>query len=141
VTGQFYVLYLIAITKFSDMGAYLTGSVIGKHMMVPHISPKKTWEGFAGALFFSLLASWGMFLLMPQNLSALTWTHATILGLLLGFAAVIGDLAESIVKRSTGVKDSGNFLPGIGGALDLIDSLLFTAPLLFFYLRLVIRVS
>jgi phosphatidate cytidylyltransferase len=123
------------------MGAYLTGSVIGKHMMVPHISPKKTWEGFAGALFFSLLASWGMFMLMPQNLAALTWTHATVLGLLLGFAAVIGDLAESIVKRSTGVKDSGNFLPGIGGALDLIDSLLFTAPLLFFYLRLVIRVS
>jgi phosphatidate cytidylyltransferase len=141
VTGQFYVLYLIAITKFSDMGAYLTGSVIGKHMMVPHISPKKTWEGFAGALFFSLIASWGMFMLMPGNLAALNWTHATVLGLLLGFAAVIGDLAESIVKRSTGVKDSGNFLPGIGGALDLIDSLLFTAPLLFFYLRLVIRVS
>ncbi len=141
VMGQFYVLYLIAITKFSDMGAYLTGSVFGKHMMVPHISPKKSWEGFAGALFFSLLASWGMFMLMPNYLSALNWTHATILGLLLGFAAVIGDLAESIVKRSTGVKDSGNFLPGIGGALDLIDSLLFTAPLLFFYLRLVIRVS
>ena len=140
VTGQFYVLYLVAITKFSDMGAYLTGSVFGKHMMVPHISPKKTWEGFAGALFFSLLASWGMFKLMPGHLSALNWTHATILGLLLGFAAVIGDLAESIVKRSTGVKDSGNFLPGIGGALDLIDSLLFTAPLLFFYLRLVVRV-
>ncbi len=59
VMGQFYVLYLIAITKFSDMGAYLTGSVIGKHQMIPHISPKKTWEGFAGALFFSLLASWG----------------------------------------------------------------------------------
>src|SRR5260370_11503828 len=67
--------------------------------------------------------------------------HATVLGLLLGFAAVIGDLAESIIKRSTGVKDSGNLLPGIGGALDLIDSLLFTAPLLFFYLCLVIRVS
>ena len=58
---------------------------------------------------------------------------------MLGFAAVIGDLAESIIKRSTGVKDSGNLLPGIGGALDLVDSLLFTAPLLFFYLRLVIR--
>ena len=141
VMGQYYVLYLIAITKFSDMGAYLTGSVIGKHMMVPHISPKKTWEGFAGALAFSLIASWGMFQLMPGYLSALNWTHATILGLILGFAAVIGDLAESIVKRSTGVKDSGNFLPGIGGALDLIDSLLFTAPLLFFYLRLVIRVA
>ncbi|MFL6539339.1 MAG: phosphatidate cytidylyltransferase, partial [Chthoniobacterales bacterium] len=96
---------------------------------------------FAGALFFSLLASWGLLELMPNKLSALNWTHATILGLLLGFAAVIGDLAESIIKRSTGVKDSGNFLPGIGGALDLIDSLLFTAPLLFFYLRLVVRVS
>ena len=141
VQGQFYVLYLIAVTKFSDMGAYLTGSVIGRHMMIPHISPKKTWEGFAGALFFSLLASWGLFKLMPQHLGALNWTHATVLGLMLGFAAVIGDLAESIIKRSTGVKDSGNFLPGIGGALDLIDSLLFTAPLLFFYLRLVIRVS
>jgi phosphatidate cytidylyltransferase len=141
VTGQFYVLYLIAITKFSDMGAYLTGSAFGKHMMVPHISPKKSWEGFVGALLFSLLASWGLFKLMPGHLSALNWTHATVLGLLLGFAAVIGDLAESIIKRSTGVKDSGNFLPGIGGALDLIDSLLFTAPLLFFYLRLVVRVS
>jgi phosphatidate cytidylyltransferase len=140
VTGQFYVLYLVAITKFSDMGAYLTGSLIGRHQMIPHISPKKTWEGFFGALVFSLLASWGMFKLMPGNLAALNWTHATVLGLLLGFAAVIGDLAESIVKRSTGVKDSGNLLPGIGGALDLVDSLLFTAPLLFFYLRLVIRV-
>src|SRR5215210_128665 len=89
VQGQFYVLYLIAITKFSDMGAYLTGSAIGKHQMIPHISPKKTWEGFGGALFFSLLASLGLFALMPNKLGALTWTHATILGLLLGFAAVI----------------------------------------------------
>ena len=140
VTGQFYVLYLIAVTKFSDMGAYLTGSVVGRHLMVPHISAKKTWEGFFGALVFALLCSLALFKLMPGHLSVLTWTHATILGLLLGFAAVIGDLAESIIKRSTGVKDSGNLLPGIGGALDLLDSLLFTAPLLFFYLRLVIRV-
>jgi len=140
VTGQFYVVYLIAVTKFSDMGAYLTGSVIGRHLMIPHISAKKTWEGFFGALVFALLCSLALFKLMPGHLSALTWTHATILGLLLGFAAVIGDLAESIIKRSTGVKDSGNLLPGIGGALDLLDSLLFTAPLLFFYLRLVIRV-
>ncbi len=140
VTGQFYALYLIAVTKFSDMGAYLTGSAIGRHLMVPHISARKTWEGFFGALGFALLASLMLFQLMPGRLSMLSWTHATVLGLLLGFAAVIGDLAESIVKRSTGVKDSGNLLPGIGGALDLIDSLLFTAPLLFFYLRLVIRV-
>jgi phosphatidate cytidylyltransferase len=141
VTGQFYVLYLIAVTKFSDMGAYLTGSAIGRHLMSPHISAKKTWEGFFGALVFALVCSLALFKLMPRQLSMLSWTHATVLGLLLGFAAIIGDLAESIIKRSTGVKDSGNLLPGIGGALDLIDSLLFTAPLLFFYLRLVIRVQ
>src|SRR5207237_10612466 len=140
LSGQFYCLYLIAVTKFSDMGAYLTGSSFGRHLMIPHISAKKTWEGFFGALALALLCSLALFKLMPGHLSMLTWTHATILGLLLGFAAVIGDLAESIIKRSTGVKDSGNFLPGIGGALDLVDSLLFTAPLLFFYLRLVIRV-
>src|SRR6266576_4880585 len=140
VTGQFYCLYLIVVTKFSDMGAYLVGSAVGRHQMIPHISPKKTWEGFFGALGLSLLASLALFGLMPGHLSMLSWTHAIVLGLLLGFAAVIGDLAESIVKRSTGVKDSGHFLPGIGGALDLIDSLLFTAPLLFFYLRLVIRI-
>jgi phosphatidate cytidylyltransferase len=139
VTGQFYVLYLIAVTKFSDMGAYLTGSAIGRHLMIAHISAKKTWEGFFGALALALLCSLALFKVMPGHLSMLSWTHATVLGLLLGFAAVIGDLAESIIKRSTGVKDSGNFLPGIGGALDLIDSLLFTAPLLFFYLRLVIH--
>jgi len=141
ISGQFYCLYLIAVTKFSDMGAYLTGSAFGKHLMVSQISAKKTWEGFFGALVFALFCSLMLFKLMPGHLSILNWTHATVLGLLLGFAAVIGDLAESILKRSTGVKDSGNFLPGIGGALDLIDSLLFTAPLLFFYLRLVIRVQ
>ena len=141
VTGQFYVLYLIVVTKFSDMGAYLTGTAIGKHKMIPHISPKKTWEGFFGALGFSLLGSYGMLALMPHHLARLDWTHATALGLVLGFAAIVGDLAESILKRSTETKDSGHFLPGIGGALDLIDSLLFTAPLLFFYLRAVIGVG
>src|SRR2546429_3951532 len=123
VTGQFYVLYLIAVTKFSDMGAYLTGSAIGRHLMVPHISGKKTWEGFFGAIVFALLCSLALFKLMPGHLPALTWTHATVLGVLLGLAAVLGDLAESIIKRSTDVKDSGNLLPGIGGALDLLDSL------------------
>lgn len=140
VTGQFYCLYLIAVTKFSDMGAYLVGSLIGRHQMIPHISPKKTWEGFCGALLLSTLASVGLIKLMPTALSALNLTDGIVLGLSLGFAAVVGDLAESIIKRSTGVKDSGRFLPGIGGALDLIDSILFTAPLLYFYLRLVARV-
>src|SRR5438876_5920540 len=93
VTGHFYVLYLIAITKFSDMGAYLTGSVIGKHPLIPHISPKKTWEGFFGALAFSVLGSLGMLALMQRQLALINKTHALVLGLLLGFAAIIGDLA------------------------------------------------
>jgi phosphatidate cytidylyltransferase len=137
-TGQFYVLYLVVLTKFGDMGAYLTGLMFGKHPLVPHISPKKTWEGFFGALAFSLVGSHLMLALMPGKLALLTPMHATVLGLILGFAAVIGDLAESVLKRSCGVKDSGKMLPGIGGVLDLIDSLLFTAPLLFIYLRLVV---
>jgi phosphatidate cytidylyltransferase len=140
VTGQFYCLYLIAVTKFSDMGAYLVGSLVGRHQMIPHISPKKTWEGFCGALALSTFASLGLIKLMPTELSFLNWMDGIVLGLSLGFAAVVGDLAESIIKRSTGVKDSGRFLPGIGGALDLIDSILFTAPLLYFYLRLIARV-
>ena len=134
LAGQYYVLYLIAVAKFSDMGAYLTGSVIGRHKMVPHISPGKTWEGFGGALAFSLLASYGLHALMPVKLALLNNADLLVLGLVLSVAAVIGDLAESVLKRGTGVKDSGRTLPGIGGVLDLIDSLLFTAPLLFFYL-------
>src|SRR2546421_7747535 len=82
LTGQFYVLYLIAVTKFSDMGAYLTGSAIGRHLMVPHISAKKTWEGFLGAIVFALLCSLALYKLMPGHLSALNWTDATILGIL-----------------------------------------------------------
>jgi phosphatidate cytidylyltransferase len=138
VAGHFYVLWLIVVTKFSDMGAYLTGSLIGKHPMVPHISPKKTWEGFVGALVFSAGGGCALLALLPKQLGLLSFTHALILGAGLGFAAVIGDLAESIIKRSADVKDSGRLLPGIGGALDLIDSILFTAPLMFFYLRFVV---
>lgn len=139
VTGHWYVLFLVLVTKFSDMGAYLTGSLIGKHPMVPHISPKKTWEGFFGALGFSIGGGCALVALLGPRLSYIGYGHAAILGLILGFAAVVGDLAESLVKRSCGVKDSGRFLPGIGGALDLIDSILFTAPMMFFYLRFVLR--
>jgi phosphatidate cytidylyltransferase len=141
VTGHFYVLFLVLVTKFSDMGAYITGSLIGKHLMVPHISPKKTWEGFFGALAFSTGGACAMVALIPQRLSYFHQRDAVALGLVLGLAAIIGDLGESIIKRSCDVKDSGSFLPGIGGALDLIDSILFTAPLLFFYLRFVLNVS
>jgi phosphatidate cytidylyltransferase len=141
VTGHIYVLFLILVTKFSDMGAYVTGSLIGKHLMVPHISPKKTWEGFFGALAFATGGACGMLAVIPARLSYLHQVDAVILGLVLGLAAIIGDLGESIIKRSCDVKDSGHLLPGIGGALDLIDSILFTAPLLFFYLRFVLDVS
>jgi phosphatidate cytidylyltransferase len=141
VTGHLYVLWLLVVTKFSDMGAYLTGSVIGKHPLVPHISPKKTWEGFFGALAFSTAGACGLVALKPEWFSFLSQRDAVILGVGLGFAAVIGDLAESIVKRSADVKDSGQLLPGIGGALDLIDSILFTAPLLYFYLRFAVGLS
>jgi phosphatidate cytidylyltransferase len=139
VTGHWYVLFLVLVTKFSDMGAYITGSLIGKHPLVPHISPKKTWEGFFGALVFSVGGGCGLLALMPEKLSILKQSDAVILGLILGFAAIVGDLAESLLKRSCGAKDSGRFLPGIGGALDLIDSILFTAPMMFFYLRFVLR--
>jgi phosphatidate cytidylyltransferase len=139
LTGQFYVLYLVVVTKFADMGAYLVGSRLGRHQMVPHISPAKTWEGFFGSLLFAIIASNALIWLMPQHLARINFVHGTILGVLIGIGAVIGDLGESIIKRSTGVKDSGAVLPGIGGMLDLLDSLLFTGPLLFFYLRFLIR--
>ena len=139
-TGQYYVLFLVMVTKFSDMGAYVFGSLFGKHPFAPHISPNKTWEGFAGALLTSLIASCWLYALMPEKLSAFRFDDVVALGLLLGFAAVIGDLAESIVKRGANTKDSSSLLPGIGGTLDLIDSLLFTSPLLFFYMRFVLGV-
>ena len=136
MTGHFYVLYLALVTKMSDCGASLTGSLIGKHPMIPRISPKKTWEGFAGALAHSTAASLLLVWLLPTQLSLVGGPlRATLLGAFLGLIAVLGDLAESVLKRSTGAKDSGHSLPGIGGALDLIDSLLFTAPLLYLFLR------
>jgi phosphatidate cytidylyltransferase len=136
LTGHFYLLYLAAVTKFSDCGAYVVGSLIGKHPMIPHISPKKTWEGFAGALLIPSLISWLMFKLLPEQLSLIgSSQRAVMVGLCIAAVAVVGDLAESLVKRATGTKDSGRFIPGIGGALDLVDSLLFTGPLLYLYLR------
>ncbi|HZR18534.1 MAG TPA: CDP-archaeol synthase [Verrucomicrobiae bacterium] len=135
VEGHFYLLYFVVITKFSDTGAYLVGSVIGRHKMIPRISPGKTWEGFGGALVFSVLVSLLFVQFFGDRMYGMTWTHAIILGLLLGLAAVVGDLIESIFKREAGIKDSGHFFPGIGGILDLLDSLLFNAPIMYLYLR------
>jgi len=137
-TGQYYVLYLLLVTKFSDMGAYLAGTLFGKHKLVPHISPHKSWEGLVGAIAFATAGSFGLWWLIPGRLAIFDAADVAVLGVLLGGAAVIGDLAESIVKRGAEAKDSGGLLPGIGGVLDLIDSVLFTAPILFFYMRLVL---
>jgi len=138
VNGVYYVLYFILVTKFSDSGAYIVGSLIGKTKMIPRISPGKTWEGFGGAILFSVGASVTFAHLARSKVSGFTLRHAVTLGFVLAVTAVIGDLIESLFKREAGVKDSGGFFPGIGGILDLLDSLLFNAPLLYLYLRHVI---
>lgn len=134
VPGAWLLLLMIASAKFTDMGAYITGSLIGKNKMAPHLSPAKTWEGFFGALGFAQLAAWGVWALAGDSLAWLPPLHVGILALLIGLVAVAGDLAESILKRSLEVKDSGQLMPGIGGILDLIDSLCFAAPVTYFYL-------
>lgn len=134
--GAYLLLWVLAVTKFTDMGAYITGSLIGRHKMIPHISPGKTWEGFAGALLFSQLAACGLHALFPGPLAIFGGIgHVIALALILALLAVVGDLAESVVKRALDAKDSGRMLPGIGGSLDLIDSVCFTAPAAFFYLK------
>jgi phosphatidate cytidylyltransferase len=135
VEGQYYLLYFMLITKFSDTGAYVVGSLIGRHKMIPRISPGKTWEGFAGALLGSILASLIFVRLFGTHMLGMNYAHGTVLGLVLAIGAVVGDLIESLFKREAGVKDSGKFFPGIGGILDLLDSLLFNAPLMYLYLR------
>jgi phosphatidate cytidylyltransferase len=135
VDGNFYVLYFILVTKFSDLGAYCVGSLIGKHKMIPRISPNKTWEGFGGAIAISALVSVTFVHFAGGKLYGMNLMHAIILGILLSATAVVGDLIESIFKREAQVKDSGRLFPGIGGILDLMDSLLFNAPLMYLYLR------
>ncbi len=135
VEGRYYLLYFILITKLSDTGAYIVGSLIGRHKMIPRVSPGKTWEGFGGAILVSIGASVLFAALFKGHMPGLTLPHSLILGFLLGISAVVGDLIESIFKREAAVKDSGRFLPGIGGILDLLDSLLFNAPIMYLYLR------
>jgi phosphatidate cytidylyltransferase len=135
VEGHYYLLYFVLVTKLSDCGAYLVGSLIGKHKMIPRISPGKTWEGFAGAIVFSTAASVLFAALAGPHLAGMTFGHAVILGVILSITAVVGDLIESLFKREAGLKDSGRLFPGIGGILDLLDSLLFNAPLMYLYLR------
>jgi phosphatidate cytidylyltransferase len=135
VQGKLFLIYFVLVTKFSDTGAYAVGSLIGKHKMIPRISPGKTWEGFGGAIGLSTAASLAFVYFFGNRMAGMNWMHAIILGVILSSTAVIGDLIESLFKREAGVKDSGKFFPGIGGLLDLLDSLLFNAPIMYLYLR------
>ncbi len=132
--GAWWLLYFILVTKSSDMGAYAIGSLIGRHKMIPRISPGKTWEGFCGAIVVSTGISLVFAHFAQDKLAGITVVHAIVLGFVLSVGAVVGDLIESLFKRESGMKDSGAYFPGIGGILDLVDSLLFNAPIMFVFL-------
>ncbi len=134
--AAYYLLHFIVLTKASDTGAYLVGSAIGRQKLVPHISPGKTWQGFWGALIFAILGSYLLWWLLGDRIPLVGPISAGVLGLVVALIAVLGDLCESILKRSLSVKDSGRMMPGIGGILDLVDSLIFTAPVYYLFLRL-----
>lgn len=122
--GHLRVIYYFLLVPCSDTGAYAVGSLLGKHKMVPHISPGKTWEGTIGAVVLTGIAG---ALLGPVMIGASWWAGA-IIGVALSMAATTGDLVESMIKRDTGVKDMGKIIPGHGGAMDRLDSLLLAAP-------------
>lgn len=144
-TAHALIVYLVVVVKASDVGAYLVGSTCGRHKMFPRISPGKTWEGLAGGFMAGILASLIVFWLWVNPASgqnaaefgrlSITFGHALFLGAFLAAIGVVGDLVESLLKRSAGLKDSGCIFPGMGGILDVLDSLLFAAPALYFYLR------
>lgn len=134
--GPYVLFFFMLLTKFSDSGAYIFGSLFGKHKMAPTISPAKTWEGFAGAIIMPIAVGFFARSIFKNQLSHFSDIEVVVLGVVLGVAAVIGDLIESVFKRECGVKDSGNYFPGVGGILDVLDSILFNAPIMYFYLLL-----
>ncbi len=128
VGGKELVLYLVLLTELNDILQYIWGKSIGKRKIVPKVSPNKTVEGFLGAfLSISILAMAFAFL------TPFTWYEALIAGMIISGGGFVGDVVISMVKRDIGVKDSGNMLPGHGGILDRVDSLIYTAPLFFHY--------
>jgi len=134
--GPKLVFFLLLVVWLGDAGAYYTGKMLGRHKMSPRISPKKTVEGGAGGLATSVIAATIIhFTFFP----AFPLVHAIIAGLILSAAGMIGDLAESMWKRSAEVKDSGTLLPGHGGFLDRFDSIFYTAPILYTYWSLVVH--
>ena len=127
--GGLLVAFLLLVTKVGDIGAYFIGTYFGKHSLIPRISPKKSVEGAIGGFIFSVAAA----LISKSFLPSVSLYHLLILGCLLGILAQIGDLSASLIKRDSQVKDSADLIPGLGGVLDLVDSILFTAPTLYFY--------
>ena len=130
--GHKLVAYLLLVTKAGDIGAYLIGSNFGRHKLIPRISPNKSVEGAVGGFMFSIVGA----ILSRYFIPWMGFGFILVSGVLIGVFAQLGDLAESLIKRDYEVKDSSVFLPGLGGMLDLIDSILFTAPI--FYICLVI---
>ena len=130
IHGMQMLLYIIAIIKVSDMGGFAFGKAFGRHKMCPKISPKKSWEGFAGSLFASCLVSSAF---IP--LTGFCWCKAIAFGIAAATVGTLGDLVESRFKREVDVKDSATFMPaGMGGFLDMFDSLVFAPAILFYFI-------
>jgi phosphatidate cytidylyltransferase len=129
--GNLWIFYLLAVIFLGDTGAFYAGRLLGKHKLYPSVSPGKTWEGAIGGLLASVIAALVFFLFIRLY----QWGPAMVaLTVVLSITGQIGDLAESVIKRTHGVKDSGGILPGHGGILDRIDGLLFSVPILYIYL-------
>ena len=128
------VFFLFLVTWAGDTGAYYVGTAVGKHKLSPLVSPNKTIEGVVGCALASAMAA---LLARAWFFPALNRQECLILGVLLGILGQLGDLAESMFKRGAGIKDSGNIVPAHGGLLDRVDSLIFTAPVFYYYLVLI----
>jgi len=124
-SGQWLLLLAIAIIALADVGGYITGNLLGKHKLAPIVSPGKTWEGFAGGMFFQLLLIVGLVTVLPD----VVLSSLFILIIPVALYSVLGDLFESMLKRHSGVKDSSRLLPGHGGVLDRIDGIMAALPL------------
>lgn len=136
--GQWRVLAFILITVFSDIGGYAFGVLLGKHPMAPKLSPKKSWEGFAGSVLTCAVVG---AISIPLIFDSGQWWHGALLGMVIAPVATIGDLVESSIKRDLGVKDMSNILPGHGGLMDRLDSLVLVAPVVWAALRLISPVT
>jgi phosphatidate cytidylyltransferase len=136
--GSELIFFLLAIIWCSDTAAYIFGKWLGKHKLIPRISPGKTIEGTIAGLCFGTLGGLGIWFFLPLK-ETFSLAHAFSLGLLLGVVSQIGDLSESVIKRSADVKDSGSLIPGHGGFLDRCDSLIFSAPTLYYYFQYLVR--